>query len=96
MEGEGRRRREGEGRVKEAMHGRKNEEHEETLGTTMEVLTGEEDPRRNREEIYGLSEIRGSNRRTECAAMKHSTRPTQRYPRIRQTMHGLGVMARRS
>jgi hypothetical protein len=27
----------GEGRVREALHGRENEEHEETLGTTMEV-----------------------------------------------------------
>ena len=49
---------EGEGRVREALHERKNEEHEETLGTTMEVLTGEEDPRRSREEIRRLPEIR--------------------------------------
>ena len=70
--------------------------NEETLGTTMEVLTGEEDPRRSREEIRRLPEIRGSNRRTECAATKPSTRQTQRYPRIRQTMHGFGVIARRS
>jgi hypothetical protein len=41
---------------------RKNEEHEETLGTTMEVLTGEEHPRRSREEIHRLPEIWGSNR----------------------------------
>jgi hypothetical protein len=82
--------------VREALHGQENEEHEETLGTTIEVLTGEEDPRRNREEIHRLSEIRGYNRRTERAATKHSTRPTQRYPRIRQTMHRLGVIARRS
>jgi hypothetical protein len=26
--------------VREALRGRENEEHEETLGTTMEVLTG--------------------------------------------------------
>jgi hypothetical protein len=82
--------------VREALRGRENEEHEKTLGTTMEVLTGEEDPRRSREEIRRLPEIRGSNRRTECAATKPSTRQTQRYPRIRQTMHGLGVIARRS
>jgi hypothetical protein len=37
---------EGEGRVREALRGR---DTEETLGTTMEVLTGEEDPRRSRE-----------------------------------------------
>jgi hypothetical protein len=49
---------EGEGRVREALRGRENEEHEETLGTTMEVLTGEEDPRRSREEIPRLPEIR--------------------------------------
>jgi hypothetical protein len=87
---------EGEGRVREALRGRENEEHEETLGTIMEVLTGEEDSRRSREEIRRLPEIRGSNQRTECAATKPSTIRTQRYPRIRQTMHGLGVIARRS
>jgi hypothetical protein len=38
---------EGEGGVRETLHGRKNEEHEETLGTTMEVLTREEDPHRS-------------------------------------------------
>jgi hypothetical protein len=70
--------------------------NEETLGTTMEVLTGEEDPRWSREEIRRLPEIRGSNRRTERAATKPVTRRTQRYPRIRQTMHGLGVIACRS
>jgi hypothetical protein len=70
--------------------------NKETLGTTMEVLTGEEDPCRSREEIRWLPEIWGSNRRTECAATKPSTRQTQRYPRIPQTMHGLGVIARRS
>jgi hypothetical protein len=48
--------------VREALRGRENEEHEETLGTTMEVLTGEEDPRRSREEIRRLPEILGSNR----------------------------------
>jgi hypothetical protein len=53
---------EGEGIVRKALHGRENEEHEETLGTTMEVLTGEEDPRRSREEIRRLPEIRRSNR----------------------------------
>jgi hypothetical protein len=53
---------EGEGIVREALHGRENKEHEETLGTTMEVLTGEEDPRRRREEICRLPEFRGSNR----------------------------------
>jgi hypothetical protein len=87
---------EGEGRVREALRGRENEEHEETLGTTMEVLTGKEDPRRRREKIHRLPEIRGSNRRTERAGTKPSTRRTQRYPRIRQTMHGLRVIARRS
>jgi hypothetical protein len=64
---------EGEGRVREALRGRENEE---TLGTTMEVLTGEEDPRRSREEIRRLPEIRGSNRQTERAATKPSTRRT--------------------
>jgi hypothetical protein len=87
---------EGEGRVRGALRGRENEEHEETLGTTMEVLTGKENPRRSREEIRRLLEIRRSNRRTERAATKLSTRRTQRYSRIRQTMHGLGVIARRS
>jgi hypothetical protein len=82
--------------VREALHGQENEEHEETLGITMEVLTGEEDPRRSREEIRRLPEIRGSNRRIERAATKPSTRRTQRYPRIPQTMHRLGVIARRS
>jgi hypothetical protein len=72
-----------------------NKEHEETLGTTMEVLTGEEDPRRSREEIRRLPEIRRSNRRTKRTPTKPSTRRTQRYPRIRQTMHRLGVIARR-
>jgi hypothetical protein len=38
----------------------------------------------------------GSNQRTERAATKPSTRRTQRYPRIWQTMHELGVIARRS
>jgi hypothetical protein len=82
--------------VREALRGRKNEEHEKTLGTTMEVLTGEEDPHWSREEIRRLPEIRGSNRRTERAATKPSTGRTQWYPRIRQTMHRLGVIARRS
>ena len=59
-------------------------------------LTGEEDPRRSRGEICRLPEIWGSNRWTERAATKPSTRRTQRYPRIPQTMHGLGVIARRS
>jgi surfactin synthase thioesterase subunit len=31
--------------------------NEETLDTTIEVLTGEEDPRRSREEIRRLTEI---------------------------------------
>jgi hypothetical protein len=79
--------------VREALHGRENEE---ILGATMEILTGEEDSRRSREEIRRLPEIRGSNRRIEHVATKPSTRRTQRYPRIRQTMHGLGVIARRS
>jgi hypothetical protein len=74
---------EGEGRVREALGGRENEEREETLGTTMEVSHREEDPRRSRGEIRRLPEIRGSNRRTEHAATKSSTRRTQRYPRIR-------------
>jgi hypothetical protein len=87
---------EGEGRVRGPLRGRENEEHEETLGTTMEVLTGKEDSRQSREEIRRLPEIRRSNRRTERAATKPSTRRTQRYHRIRQTMHGLGVIARRS
>jgi hypothetical protein len=47
---------EGEGRVGEALHGR---EIDETLGATMEVLTGEEDPRQSREEIHRLPKIRG-------------------------------------
>jgi hypothetical protein len=87
---------EGEGRVREALRGRENEEHEETLGTTMEVFTGKEDSRRRREKIHRLPEIRGSNRRTKRVGTKPSTRRTQRYPRIRQTMYGLGVIARRS
>jgi hypothetical protein len=45
--------------VREALRGRENEE---TLSTTMKVLTGEEDPRQSREEIRRLPEIRGSNR----------------------------------
>jgi hypothetical protein len=81
-----------EGRVREARHRRENEEHEKTLGTTMEVLTGEEDPRRSRGQIRRLPEIRGSSRRTERTPTKLSTRRTQRYPRIRQTMHELGVI----
>jgi hypothetical protein len=64
--------------------------------TRMEELTGEEDLRRSRSQICRLPEIRGSNRRTERSATKPSTRRTQRYPRILQTMHGLGVIARRS
>jgi hypothetical protein len=64
--------------------------------STMDVLTGEEDPRRSRKKIRRLPEIRGSNRRTEHTATKPLTRRTQRYPRIPQTMHGLGVIARRS
>jgi hypothetical protein len=82
--------------VREALYGREKEEHEETLDTTMEVLTGEEDSRRSREEIHRLLEIRGSNRQTERVPTKPSTRRMQRYPRIPQTMHGLGVSARRS
>jgi hypothetical protein len=62
----------------------------------MEELIWEKDSRRNQEEIHRFPEIRGSNRRTEHAATKPSTRRTQRYPRIRQMMHGLGVIARRS
>jgi hypothetical protein len=62
----------------------------------MEVLTGEEDSYRSREEIRRLPEIRGSNRRIERAATKPSMRRTQQYPRIPQTMHRLGVIARRS
>jgi hypothetical protein len=95
-EGEGRRRR---GRLWESEGGSARtgkRRNEETLGTTMEVLTGEEDPRRSWEEIHRLPEIQGSNRRTEHAATKPSTRRTQRYPRIWQTMHGLRVIARRS
>jgi hypothetical protein len=82
--------------VREALHGRENGEHEETLGITMEVLTGEEDPRRSRDEIRRLPEIRGFNRRTERAVTKPSTRRTQRYPQIPQMMNGLGVITRRS
>jgi hypothetical protein len=87
---------EGEGRVREAMHGRENEEHEETLGTTIEVSHWEKDSRQSREEICRLTEIQWSDRRTGCATMKPSTRRTQRYPRIPQTMYGLGIIARRS
>jgi hypothetical protein len=82
--------------VREALHRRENEEHEQTLGTKMKVLTGEEDSRRSRKEIHRLPEIRGSNRRTERAPTKPSMRRTQRYPRIRQTIRGLGVIACRS
>jgi hypothetical protein len=57
--GEGTAAGEGEGRVREALHGREHEEHKETLGTTMEVLTGEEDPRWSRGQILRLPEIRG-------------------------------------
>jgi hypothetical protein len=60
------------------------------------LLTGEEDPHRSRGEICRLMEIGGSDRRTERALTKPSTRRTQRYPQISQTMHGLGVIARRS
>jgi hypothetical protein len=64
--------------------------------TRMDELTGEKDSRRSRKEIRRLPEIQGSNLRTERAATKPSMRRTQRYPRIRQTIHGLGVIARRS
>jgi hypothetical protein len=67
--------------------------------TRIEELTREEDSRRNRGQIRRLPEIRESDRRTERAPMK-PTKPltirTQWYPRIPQTMHGLGVIARRS
>jgi hypothetical protein len=96
MEGEGCRRwgRWGESEGGPARTGKRR--NEEPLGTTIEVLTGEEDPHRSREEIHRLPEIRGSNRQTERAATKPSMRQTQWYPRIPQTMHGLGVIARRS
>jgi hypothetical protein len=62
----------------------------------MEEAQREEDTRRSWSQIRRLPKIQGSNRRTERASTKPSTRLTQRYPRIRQTMHGLGVIARRS
>jgi hypothetical protein len=62
----------------------------------MEELTGKEDSRWSREEIHRLPNIRRSNRRTERTLMKSSTRRTQEYPRILQTMHELGVIAHRS
>jgi hypothetical protein len=55
----------GEGRVREALHGRKNEEHEETLGTTMEVShqgrRPSPEPRRN-PSIARDSGVRSTNR----------------------------------
>jgi hypothetical protein len=51
-----------EGREREAPHRRENEENKETLGTTMEVSHGEEDPRRNRGGNRRLAEIRRSDR----------------------------------
>jgi hypothetical protein len=59
-------------------------------------LTGEENPRRSRGEIRRLTEIRRSDQRIGHAPMKPSTRRTQRYPWITQTMHELRVIARRS
>jgi hypothetical protein len=84
---------EGEGRVGEALHGRENEE---TLGAIIEVSHRGRRPSPEPRGNPRLPKIRGSNRRTERAATKPSTRRTQRYPRIRQTMHRLGVIARRS
>jgi hypothetical protein len=76
---------------------RREERKNEELGwNPWRWHTGEEDPRRSREEIRRLPEIWGSNRQTERAPTKPSTIRTQRYPRIPQTMHGLGVIARRS
>jgi hypothetical protein len=76
---------------------RREERRKKELGSNpWRRLTGEEDPHRSREKICRLPEIRGSNRRTECAATKPSTRRRQRYPRIPQTMQGSGVIARRS
>jgi hypothetical protein len=78
-EGEGRRRRGRWGGSEGDPARTKKRRNEETLGITTEVLTGEEDPRRSREEIRRLPEIWGFNRRTERAATKPSTRRTQRY-----------------
>jgi hypothetical protein len=70
--------------------------NEETLGTTVEVShRGRRlslEPRRN-PSIAGDSGIQSTNR-TRCDEVLDET--TQRYPRIRQTIHGLGVIARRS
>jgi hypothetical protein len=63
---------------------------------TMEKAHRKKNPRWSRGENHRLTEIRGSNRRTERAATKPSMRRMQRYPQIRQTMHGLRVIARRS
>jgi hypothetical protein len=64
--------RDGEGRVSEALHGRKNEEHKETLGTTMEVShRGRRpslEPRRN------LSNVRDSRDRS-----MNRTRPDEAF-----------------
>jgi hypothetical protein len=67
--------REGVGRVREALHGWENEEHEETLGTTMEVLTGKKtlvgaerksvDCQRFDDPINGPNALRRSPRRDE-------------------------------
>jgi hypothetical protein len=62
---------EGEGRVRKALHGRENEEHEETLRTTMEVLAGTErksvDCRRFGDPIDEMNVLRRSTRRDECS-----------------------------
>jgi hypothetical protein len=56
---------EGEGRVWEALHGRKNEEHKGTIGTRMEVFSpGKKTLTEAEEKIYRLTVIRGSDRRT--------------------------------
>jgi hypothetical protein len=75
---------------------REERRNEELWLKSMEEAHRGRRPRRSRGEIRRLPEIRGSNRLTERAATKSSTRRTQRYPWIRQTMHGLGVIARRS
>jgi hypothetical protein len=66
--------------VREALHVRENEEHEKTLGTTMEVLNGKEDSRRSREEIHRLTKIQG-------VQSTNRTRPDEALDEMNAAVH---------
>jgi hypothetical protein len=81
--------------VREALHGRETKNtknHRYNNGGSHRGRRSSPEPRGN----PSIAGIWGPNQRTEHAPAKPLTRRTQRYPRISQTMHGLGVITRRS